>query len=546
MQCHAGLIYRLCCKTSLLPYHPSFSTEHVINMEMSRPNPNPNPNPNASPTLALTLKNRLSSHKDFNAVGKRCWKTVRARVGLGLGLGFGFGLGLDMPYQINFGLAKTVEWGHQTRKTLKSGCLSLLTIRSFGARDGLGLTVRVWLGFGLRVRLGLSILYQMPTRSSTIKSTSFHLYSRKEKTKLSDLTNVFSQQICMLILRGCWLSAASGEAKQRMKGKCSVNAIHLALYLYSQNVTRMQTQKFSLRSEEFPERKAKKKGIDVRFIETFLTDIIKIIGEPESKSLPLDKNHCIRDPVRHLDNEPSLDTTTTLTPTITHIPQRTCCPLMQSFSALQIRSWLLDHIHANPFTSKRCLMYGKAVYTKPGKLVTRRSIDNTDTLTRCRVMINDHETPDGHRMVAMQYVCRQILVLSPEVLLGHRVHVSHCNDASLYFLSSVMSVTAKQCSRSTLVTGPVAGTIYLTGCVNVRLITIARRVILRNCHGCKVYLATPSRPLLLGGCTDITLAPHNTFYSGLQGHMQYASFSLAVNKWDCAAVPPLNSDYNGI
>eukprot|EP00116_Pleurobrachia_bachei_P017560 sb/3477822/ len=35
------------------------------------------------------------------------------------------------------------------RKTLKSGCLSLLTIRSFGARDELGLSVRVWLGFGL-------------------------------------------------------------------------------------------------------------------------------------------------------------------------------------------------------------------------------------------------------------------------------------------------------------------------------------------------------------------------------------------------------------
>eukprot|EP00116_Pleurobrachia_bachei_P015178 sb/3475440/ len=43
-------------------------------------------------------------------------------------------------------------------KTLKSGCLSLLTIRSFGAHDGLGLSVRVWLGFGLGVRLGLSIL----------------------------------------------------------------------------------------------------------------------------------------------------------------------------------------------------------------------------------------------------------------------------------------------------------------------------------------------------------------------------------------------------
>eukprot|EP00116_Pleurobrachia_bachei_P012736 sb/3472998/ len=39
------------------------------------------------------------------------------------------------------------------RKTLKSGCLSLLTIRSFSARDELGLSVRVWLGFGL----GLSV-----------------------------------------------------------------------------------------------------------------------------------------------------------------------------------------------------------------------------------------------------------------------------------------------------------------------------------------------------------------------------------------------------
>eukprot|EP00116_Pleurobrachia_bachei_P013095 sb/3473357/ len=45
-----------------------------------------------------------------------------------------------------------------SRKTLKSGCLSLLTIRSFSAREGLGLTVMawVWLGFGLGVRLGLS------------------------------------------------------------------------------------------------------------------------------------------------------------------------------------------------------------------------------------------------------------------------------------------------------------------------------------------------------------------------------------------------------
>eukprot|EP00116_Pleurobrachia_bachei_P004420 sb/3464682/ len=46
------------------------------------------------------------------------------------------------------------------RKTLKSGCLSLLTIHLFWHSRRVRAVVRVWLGFGFGVRLGLSILYQ--------------------------------------------------------------------------------------------------------------------------------------------------------------------------------------------------------------------------------------------------------------------------------------------------------------------------------------------------------------------------------------------------
>ena len=102
-----------------------------------------------------------------------------------------------------------------------------------------------------------------------------------------------------------------------------------------------------------------------------------------------------------------------------------------------------------------------------------------NTVTRCRITVNDHETPADHRLVAMQYVSRQITVLSSETLLNHRVHVTHCNDASIYLLSSMRNTSVKQCARSTVVTGPVAGTLYLTGCINMRIITIARRVVLR-------------------------------------------------------------------
>eukprot|EP00116_Pleurobrachia_bachei_P017938 sb/3478200/ len=53
-----------------------------------------------------------------------------------------------------------LEVGVPPRKTLKSGCLPLLTIHRFWHSRRVRAIVRVWLGFGFWVRLGLSILYQ--------------------------------------------------------------------------------------------------------------------------------------------------------------------------------------------------------------------------------------------------------------------------------------------------------------------------------------------------------------------------------------------------
>jgi hypothetical protein len=67
--------------------------------------------------------------------------------------------------------------------------------------------------------------------------------------------NFMSKKLCAfcltidLIAFHCRYSACSSEdTRSRMRDKVSVNTIHLALYMYSQNVTLMQTQKFSLRS----------------------------------------------------------------------------------------------------------------------------------------------------------------------------------------------------------------------------------------------------------------------------------------------------------
>ncbi|XP_063676747.1 TBCC domain-containing protein 1-like isoform X1 [Bolinopsis microptera] len=382
-------------------------------------------------------------------------------------------------------------------------------------------------------------------------------YAQRNFNMTSDLACLFFEScrhICMPTKdTSAWddrYSACSSEdTKSRMRDKVSVNTVHLALYMYSQNVTLMQTQKFSLRSEEFPtDRKAKKKSIDVRFIETFLSDIIKILSEPDSKGLPLDKQPMSVANVSSLGVMFTVYTENSIRPLHEVLQQQahaTVCSfskLTQTYNTQQVRTWLLDHMHANPFTSKRCLMHGKTVYQKPGRPLRRSSdisLENgsSNTLTRCRITVNDHETPKEHRLLAMQYVSRQISVLSPETLLNHRVHVTHCNDASIYLLSSMKCVSVKQCSRTTLVTGPVAGTLYLTGCINMRIISIARRVVLRNCHSCKLYILTPTRPLLLAGCNDITLAPYNTYYRGLAGHLSHATFSVVKNFWDQPASP---------
>eukprot|EP00116_Pleurobrachia_bachei_P014352 sb/3474614/ len=135
---------------------------------MSRPNTNPNPNPNPNPTRALTLENLFQhrrKHPDFNVFQKTTAKKGKKKYDI---------------FSLKFVWRRARV---SRRKTLKSGCLSLLTIRSFGARDGLGLTVRVWLGFGL------SILYQMPF--SLLKlAVWLRGYSRLKKVGLSRLTHL--------------------------------------------------------------------------------------------------------------------------------------------------------------------------------------------------------------------------------------------------------------------------------------------------------------------------------------------------------------------
>ena len=65
-----------------------------------------------------------------------------------------------------------------------------------------------------------------------------------------------------------------------------------------------------------------------------------------------------------------------------------------------------------------------------------------------------------------------------------------------------------------LFTGPIKKVLRVTGCRNLTIVCIAKRVIIQDCVDCQFYLVSPNPPLLSHSCRDITFAPYNVYYQG--------------------------------
>jgi len=89
-----------------------------------------------------------------------------------------------------------------------------------------------------------------------------------------------------------------------------------------------------------------------------------------------------------------------------------------------------------------------------------------------------------------------------------------------------------KCRGCTLVLGPVETSLHLQGCRDVRVVCVAGRVSVGASSRCTLHTLTPTRPLLLPGNTDITLAPFHTYYPALEDHMGAAGLAVVPNLWD--------------
>ena len=116
-----------------------------------------------------------------------------------------------------------------------------------------------------------------------------------------------------------------------------------------------------------------------------------------------------------------------------------------------------------------------------------------------------------------QTLAKNFSTLSGSVVSLHRSRLSH-----IYLTTWLDSILFNKCTSSTIFTDPVRNTVKMTGCKNITLVTMARRIIMQECLDCTLIMFTPTRPVLSISCHNIIFTPFNTNYSGIEDDMVQA------------------------
>ncbi|XP_030643411.1 TBCC domain-containing protein 1 [Chanos chanos] len=338
----------------------------------------------------------------------------------------------------------------------------------------------------------------------------------------------------------------------RQRSRLCVDTLQFLLFLYLQQLNRVSLRT-SLIGEEWPsprsrspstssERETKttcqNKNWDdqahLTFIQTHLSEILELLLDPGQLS---SSGQMVRDSQLSVEAVQALSLL--LEGSVSH--GRTVHPLhrllncgpvqaqvgysklSRSFSLQQFQSWLRQALTLNPFGISACLRSGK-------KLAWAQQVEGA--MKRARIARNTHVAPLGSRVVLMSQVYKQTLAKDSDKLARTNLKLHRCNEAFIYLLSPLRSVSLDKCRNSTVVLGPVETIVHVQSCENVRVVCVTGRLAVGASSHCTIHVLTPMRPLLLPGNTALTLGPYHTHYPSLEDHMAAVGLAVVPNAWD--------------
>ena len=124
--------------------------------------------------------------------------------------------------------------------------------------------------------------------------------------------------------------------------------------------------------------------------------------------------------------------------------------------------------------------------------------------------------PGKKKMIVLSMLVKQTLAKNSGTLSGAMVSLHRSRLSHIYLTTWLDFILINQYTSSTIFTGPVHNTVQMTGCKNITLVTMARRIIILECLDCTLIVFTPTMPVLSISCYNIIFTPFNTNYSGIE------------------------------
>ena len=99
------------------------------------------------------------------------------------------------------------------------------------------------------------------------------------------------------------------------------------------------------------------------------------------------------------------------------------------------------------------------------------------------------------------------------------LHVSLCEDSSLYALSASRFAYIAGCTDSTIVLGAVGNVLSIENCERTTIVSVSSRLRICNCVDCVFFTSTTRAPVLSGDNRGLKFAPFNTSFPGLRSQI---------------------------
>ena len=205
-----------------------------------------------------------------------------------------------------------------------------------------------------------------------------------------------------------------------------------------------------------------------------------------------------------------------------------CCCKSKNDGKLYVKNlttFLKNYLEINPFGLNSCLRSGKRI--SPSYIG-----GSNDPRKIGKLITNCHTAPGSDALIFISQVMKQSLIEVSEMFQNVGLYIDKCLYSYVYILQPLRSCSIKKCRKSTIFIGPTQRTVTVDSCVECCILTVCRRLIIRNCSACTFYTLTPASPLLLSGCDNIKFAPFNSTYSNIEEDATRSGLTESLNMWD--------------